>query len=161
MARASNPEHRRGNANPRSLAERPEEIKPTNILAPIVPPIPASLERLKGQDKAMAADLWDAIWTAGGSAYHPATDRLVVERYISLTVRRDKLLRTLEHEGYVTTGSQGQDVAHPAARLVLDIEGKLPALEDRLGLSPEARLRLGITGAEAKSKLDKFREDEI
>ena len=55
-------------------------------------------------------------------------------------------------------GSQGQDVVHPTARLIGDVEGQLLALEDRLGLNPEARLWLGISAVEHKTKLDAFLE---
>ena len=40
--------------------------------------------------------------------------------------------------------------------MVNDLEGKLTTLEDRLGLNPEARLRLGITAVEHKTRLDAF-----
>ncbi len=58
----------------------------------------------------------------------------------------------------LATGSTGQVVVHPAARMVSDLEGRLATLEDRLGLNPEARLRLGITAVEHRSKLDAFLE---
>ena len=41
-------------------------------------------------------------------------------------------------------------------KLLDQIEGRLGPLEDRLGLSPEARLRLGISSVEHKSKLEAF-----
>jgi len=160
MVRASAPDQRRGNANKGSLSDKPEVIKPTNVLPVSVPPAPDSFAQFEGAQFAMANELWLDIWTAGGDFYQPATDRFVIERYVALQVRRQKLIHQLEREGYTGVGSQGQMVAHPAARLVLDIEAKLPVLEDRLGLNPDARLRLGLAVAETKSRLDKFREDE-
>jgi len=159
--RAANPETRKGHNNNGTIADNTPVRKGTNVLASVVPPVPAGLGQFKGDYLVQAESLWNTIWEAGGDFYVAATDAHIIERYVSLQVRRAKLLATLEHEGYVTVGSQGQDVAHPAARLVLDIEGKLPPLEDRLGLSPEARLRLGLAAAETKSRLDKFREDEV
>lgn len=160
MTRASAPSERRGKANEHALAEKPQETRASNVLAVSIPPHPASFSDLKRPYRLQAEAIWSDIWTAGHGFYQEATDAYVIERYVSLQVRRAKLMATLEHDGYITTGSQGQDVAHPAARLLLDIEGKLPALEDRLGLSPEARLRLGLAVAETKSKLDAFREEE-
>jgi P27 family predicted phage terminase small subunit len=159
MTRAQNPASRRGNANEHSLAEKPRETEATNVLELAIPTAPASFGDLKRPYRLKAYALWTDIWTAGHGFYLEATDAYIIERYVSLQVRRAKLMAILEDEGYVTEGSQGQDVAHPAARLLLDIEGKLPALEDRLGLSPEARLRLGLAVAETKSKLDAFREE--
>lgn len=51
-----------------------------------------------------------------------------------------------------------QRPVHPAARLVGDAEIKLIAVEDRLGLNPQTRLRLGISAVEHKTKLDAFLE---
>ena len=96
------------------------------------------------------------MWAAGGESYRPESDTYVVERYASLQERRLHLLRTLTAEGFTTVGSQGQLVAHPAARLLSDVESKLTPLEDRLGLSPESRLRLGLSTIEHESRLDAF-----
>lgn len=145
MTRPSNPELRQG--NPRSAEVAPattSDIEPVEI-----PPAPDHLNEV-------GAAYWFAVWTAGGRAYHPATDRYAIERYCSLQARRHYLLGVLEAEGYTTVGSQGQIVAHPAAKLLSDIETKLTPLEDRLGLNPEARLRLGIAAIDHKSRLDAF-----
>ena len=98
---------------------------------------------------------WTNVWTLGAGVYH-ATDVNVIERYCSLHERRHHLLVLVEAEGWLTTGSTGQVVVHPAAKMVSDIEGRLSTLEDRLGLNPEARLRLGITAVEHQSRLDAF-----
>ena len=90
--------------------------------------------------------LWIDIWTAGKNAYQPLTDCHVVARYVSLPQRRRALRELLETEGWLSEGSTGQLVIHPAAKLLDSVEGKL-ALEDR-SLSPEARLRLGISSVE-------------
>jgi P27 family predicted phage terminase small subunit len=145
----------KGNARESSAPE----VMPTNVLALSVPKAPSSFKELSRPYRVQADSIWTAIWTAGHGFYNEATDLYVIERYVSLQVRRAMLMARLELDGYITEGSQGQDVAHPAARLLLDVEGKLPALEDRLGLSPEARLRLGLAVAETKSKLDAFREE--
>ncbi len=68
------------------------------------------------------------------------------------------MLTELNDEGMTTVGSRGQMVLNPKQRVLQDIEQKLVALEDRLGLSPESRLRLGISAVEHKSKLEAFIE---
>ena len=100
-------------------------------------------------------DLWVQVWTAGNGVYQ-TTDQYIINRYCSLSERRKNLLEIVESDGWVTAGSQGQTVVHPAARMVSDLEGKLQSLEDRLGLNPESRLRLGITAVEHQSALDTF-----
>ena len=103
----------------------------------------------------VGTDYWIEVWTAGAGVYQP-TDTYVIERYCSLQERRRNLMDLVEADGWLTTGSTGQVVVHPAARMVSDIEGRLSSLEDRLGLNPEARLRLGITAVEHQSRLDAF-----
>ena len=103
----------------------------------------------------IGASCWTDIWTLGAGVYHP-TDVNVIERYCSLHERRHRLLVIVESDGWLAQGSTGQVVVHPAAKMVSDIEGRLATLEDRLGLNPEARLRLGITGLDHQSRLDAF-----
>jgi len=141
------------------LSDVPVPVKPTNILKSIVPAYPATFGELTRPYRLQAEAHWNSIWAVGADAYHTEGDAFIIERYVSLQVRRSKLMAMIEIDGWMTEGSQGQSVANPVARLLLDIEGKLPGLEDRLGLNPEARLRLGLAAAETKSKLDSFRED--
>ena len=103
----------------------------------------------------IGAACWTNVWTLGAGVYQP-TDAYVIGRYAAMTQRRHRLLVLVEAEGWLTTGSTGQVVVHPAARMVSDLEGRLATLEDRLGLNPEARLRLGITAVEHQSRLDAF-----
>ena len=105
--------------------------------------------------KALAVKLWNEIWEAGRTAYQH-TDSHVIERYVSLLVRRRELLEMIEAEGWLSTGSTGQTTIHPAAKLLEQTEGKLVPLEDRLALNPESRLRLGISQVESQSKLASF-----
>jgi len=124
------------------------EFRPNHEPVP-APPAPASLKKY-GQR------LWCELWHAGRNAYQPQTDSAILERYCSLSERRQDLLTLLSEEGYVTTGSTGQPVSHPAAKLLDSIEGRLGPIEDRLGLNPEARFRLGISSVEHTSKLAAF-----
>jgi len=138
--------------NPREASSVPvvaENINPP----PAVPPAPSTLEEL-------GRTVWAALWDAGGPAYYPPTDRFVIERYCSLHDRRKTFLDILDRDGAMILGSQGQEVLHPASRALDSVEKELRAIEDRLGLNPEARARLGIVTIEHKSKLDAFLEGE-
>ena len=151
MTRAKNHEARQG---------RPREA-PT--AAPALPTPTAAQPTLYDPPSTLGdvgRRVWAEVWLAGSGAYIYATDRYAVERYASLQERREDLLALLDREGYTVSGSQGQVVAHPAARLLADVETKLLPLEDRLGLNPEARLRLGLAAHEMKSALDRFLEDD-
>ena len=142
----------RPSANPQGNASgRPgADLEPIDHAEPFeAPPAPAVLSEV-------AASVWLAVWNAGREAYNLKTDSYAIERYSEMQARRAKLLGELDEEGWTTTGSTGNLVAHPAAKLLDSVDGKLLALEDRLGLSPESRLRLGIATVEKESKLRDF-----
>tara|TARA_B100000029_G_C17582550_1_gene960082 strand:+ start:134 stop:580 length:447 start_codon:yes stop_codon:yes gene_type:complete len=103
----------------------------------------------------IGAMVWAEVWTAGAGVYQPS-DSYVIERYSSMMERRRHLLDLVEADGWLSTGSTGQTVVHPAAKMVGDLETRLSSLEDRLGLNPESRLRLGITASSLQTKLDAF-----
>lgn len=149
MSRRKAPDQRQGNPRESTSPAAPE---PENVLP--VPPAPEPPQHLGP----IARRYWERLWDAGAEVYNRETDAPAIDRYCSLQERRIKFLRILEAEGYTTVGSQGQTVAHPAAKLLTDVEAKLTPLEDRLGLNPDARLRLGISAIETKSKLDAFME---
>lgn len=104
------------------------------------------------------ADQWHELWDSELAAYIRATDMPALRRLFSW---RDELVRSRrkartyrkEAEGApLVPGSTGQMVANPLFALAdklddraLSIESKIVALEDRLALSPKARLALGLT----------------
>ena len=100
--------------------------------------------------------LWTDIWRAGAGVYQPSTDCWTIARSCEIAERRRHLLRLGEADGYQAIGSTGQTVMHPAARMGMDLERMMSSHEDRLGLNPEARARLGITLVESQSRLDRF-----
>ena len=120
----------------------------------IVPAAPESLG-------AVGVAVWDEVWSLGApSGAYQVSDRLVIARYAEMQERRAGFMARCESEGWTTVGSQGQLVLHPLARQIEAIESKLQGLEDRLGLNPESRLRMGITAVEHKSALQRFLEED-
>jgi len=116
----------------------------------------------KVPDSITDADRWDRIWNFGGpgGAYDTTGDLEIVTRYCQLLERREQLLEILTAEGYLSEGSKGQEVQHPAVRILDGIEGRLGPIEDRLGLNPSSRLSLIITSSDVKSKLDSFMAED-
>lgn len=105
-------------------------------------------------------DVWREVWAAGDGAYHPQTERFVIERYCELHDRRAALLAEIGRDGLMAVGSMGQTVMHPALRYVESTEKELRAIESTLGLNLEARLRLGIAAkAVGKQSLEDFLDD--
>ena len=133
-----------------SSAPKAKKAEPENLaVRPDLPPTPSHL-------KSLGTDVWFATWAAGGDSYSPVTDAHVIERYAALHDRRQELMDMLKDEGMVTVGSTGQQVLHPAARFIAETEKMMSGLEDKLGMNPESRLRLGISAIEKESKLDQF-----
>lgn len=139
----------RPSANPTGHKTAPTPIE-VNHLAEFDPPSPPTTLSSR------ATQVWKEVWDAGREAYNIRTDGHIIARYAEMTSRREILLKTLDTEGWTTVGSSGQIVAHPAARLIAEVDSKLQSLEDRLGLNPEARIRLGIATVEQKSRLQEF-----
>jgi len=150
MSRAKAPEDRAGNSR-----------LPAPTDAPIVDTEWSTPEAPDGYS-GRALGLWADVWSLGGpeGVYHAVADYGLVQRYVDLMLRREKMSAVLEAEGYTVVGSQGQDVMHPAARILSDIEGRLIPVEDRLGLSPQARHTILIGRAKAaKSAFENWNEE--
>lgn len=144
MSRPKAPDQRQG--HPRTAA------KP---LVPAAAPFSQERPEPPAHLGEVGLTVWEVVWDYGAKVYQPA-DRLIIVRYCELQERRAEMMAALERDGYFSVGSQGQLVQHPAARILSDIEAKLVPLEDRLGLSPESRARLGIATVEAENKLQQF-----
>lgn len=137
MSRSKSPDTRTGNAN-----------AAVESAAPVVyegraPRVPTGLKRV-------GREVWRNVWTAGGGAYSPDTDRNIILRYCELHDRRAALLAAVSNDGLMTVGSTGQPAVHPAMRYVESTEKELRAIETVIGFTPEARMRLGIVAAEAR-----------
>ena len=148
MSRKKAPEDREGRTTkvvpappPRSLSE--------------APPAPAHLGEV-------GRAAWSALWDLGSAgAYAPAADAFIIDRYATQVQRRAELLEVIKREGYLAEGSQGQQVLHPAARMLRDVESDMRRDEKELGLTPVARFTLQglVLGVEqSKSKLEAFLE---
>jgi hypothetical protein len=77
-----------------------------------------------------------------------APDLLGLRRLFDLYDEHERALRAYRRKRLVP-GSQGQPVINPAGRLLRELAGEIRQLEDRYGLSPMARLKLGHQGATA------------
>mgnify|MGYP006143808707 CR=1 FL=1 len=146
MVRAKHPEERTGHGSGAPKLPVRNEAWET-------PEMPASLSD---------SQRWRKIWSLGGpsGAYNPVADFGLVSRYCSYSERRENLLVRLDSEGWTAEGASGQLTVHPCAKLLADVEAKLVGVEDRLGLSPQARNTISIGAAQAKSVIESWLGDE-
>ena len=121
-------------------------LAPTGDSAFVVPP--ASDDWLEPA----RAD-WLAFWTSPlVAALLPATDEPAVRRLFGLRDERERMMRGIRRHR-VVEGSEGQPRANPLYAQLVSLDSAILALEDRIGLNPQARLRLGISLGEAQRSL--------
>lgn len=101
-------------------------------------------------------EAWDRLWRSDVvTVVDLLSDLEAVIRWASLLDERERALRAFRRSRLVE-GSQGQPVLNPLWAVVQSCDRELRALEDRIGLSPKARLQLGITYGEAAKSLDEL-----
>ena len=114
------------------------------------PPHPATGKKLLKQ----TVDAWTSFWESELASLVKPSDTPALVRLFRMYDTRERFERLVLAQPMVP-GSMGQPKVNPAAAEVASLDTRITALEDRFGLSPAARLKLGITfGAAAKSLED-------
>ncbi len=80
------------------------------------------------------------------------TDGTAILRLFTLYDERERAYRAFRRQRLIK-GSQGQAVLSPMGRAMQEFDAEIRQMEDRLGLSPRARLQLGITFGQAAQTL--------
>lgn len=95
-------------------------------------------------------EAWADLWSSPLAGLVKPTDVPALRRLFDY---RDQLLgaQAAYSEEPVAVGSMGQPVLSPYAAEIHRLEGVIARLEDRFGLTPLARLRLGVTFEEGIS----------
>ena len=101
---------------------------------------------------------WQDFWTSPLAQQAETSDQGALRRLFWLYNEIGLLIAAVEDTGRVVAGSTGQPRANPLYKQIQEFQAEARQLEDRFGLSPKARLQLGITFAEAASSLDALNE---
>lgn len=101
---------------------------------------------------------WDEVWRHDIAGAWVESDRSVVERLATLRDERERAYCGYRKSRLVE-GSQGQPVINPLAKVMQSLDTEIRQLEDRLGLSPMARLKLGATFGAAHKSLDEMNRE--
>jgi len=101
---------------------------------------------------------WGEFWGSPLAAQVEASDYGALRRLFWLYDEVERLIFAIGETGRVVEGSQGQPRANPLYKQVQEFQAEARQLEDRFGLSPKARLALGISFAEAAMSLDALNE---
>ncbi len=128
----------------------------------VIPFIPAAVQKKdpppppKGLLKCTKQS-WVKRWNSPlAKFWERETDLEVLERLHHLEDERERAKRGLRKQGRLIEGSMGQQVLNPLYRLIGALDAEIRQLEDRLGLTPRARLQLGITFGEAVKSIEEL-----
>jgi len=97
---------------------------------------------------------WVAFWASPLASQVEPSDEGAFRRLFKLYDEIERMWEAIEATGRVVEGSQGQPRPNPLYKQVQEFQAEARQLEDRFGLSPMSRLRLGITFADAQASLD-------
>jgi len=126
----------------------PKALASVTALVPDVacPPPPAGLlKATQGQ--------WATFWSSPvAKLVEAASDLPALSRLFELMDDCARYRTSIRQTPFVE-GSQGQQVRNPYVRDLQAAQAELRQLEDRFGLSPRARLSLGVVLGEAKRSL--------
>ena len=136
-------EGKRQNRRARSNLRLIEQHDPASVVVPD-PPDGLSASNLES---------WDEFWHSELSQLVKRTDLASVRRLWDYYQQHEDLTGIFA-KGRMVAGSQGQPRLNPALDGIMKLEGAILRLENELGLTPSARLRLGITFADATNSLD-------
>lgn len=98
---------------------------------------------------------WVEFWSSPLAGLLLPADLPALQRLFELLDERTRCWRAFRKRRLVT-GSQGQPVLHPIARWITALDSEIRPLQDRFGLTPAARLRLGIQLGEAARSLEEL-----
>lgn len=136
-------EGKRQNRRARTNLKLIEQHDPSAVIVPLPP---------DGLSEAQV-DAWSEFWHSELSQLVKATDLSSVRRLFNYYQQHEDLTAIFQ-KGRMVAGSQGQPRLNPALDGLMKLETAILRLENELGLTPSARLRLGITFADATKSLD-------
>ena len=100
-------------------------------------------------------DAWEAYWSSDlVRAVDVRTDQQAVYRFFTLLDLRERAYRSFHKEPFIE-GSHGQDVVNPQGSLMLRMDQEIRMLGQELGMTPAARLRLGIQLGHARDVMER------
>lgn len=100
------------------------------------------------------ATQWQQYWMSDVARLAEVdTDRVALTRLFTLYDERERAYRAFRKKRLVT-GSTGQLAVHPLWKHAAILDAEIRSLEDRFGVTPQSRLRLGIQLGEMAKNLE-------
>lgn len=140
-------------APPKKAPERRQRVNTPDL--GVVRALPSVTPAIPSHDVSWHEDVveaWNDFWCSplAGPAVMKPTDAPALRRLFAYRSRLLVALEALDAEPIVV-GSTGQPTMSPWAAEVHRLEGTVSKLEDKFGLTPLARLKLGVTFEEGVS----------
>jgi len=101
---------------------------------------------------------WNDFFASPVASQVDVSDQGALRRLFRLYDEIERLWEAVETTGRVVEGSQGQPRPNPLFKQIEGFQAEARQLEDRFGLSPMARFRLGVQFADAHASLDQLNE---
>ena len=108
--------------------------------------------------RAGTVERWNDFFSSPVASQVDVSDRGALRRLFRLYDEIERLWEAVEETGRVVEGSQGQPRPNPLFKQIEGFQAEARQLEDRFGLSPMARFRLGVQFADAHASLDQLNE---
>jgi P27 family predicted phage terminase small subunit len=137
-------------------AKKPAELRQRRGTADVGSVVPAG-RAVPAADVAWretTVERWVIFWGSPLASQVEPSDEGAFRRLFKLYDEIERMWEAIEVTGRVVEGSQGQPRPNPLYKQVQEFQAEARQLEDRFGLSPMSRLRLGITFADAQASLD-------
>lgn len=129
------------------------EIVPSGTPAPELPPAAGVGWRRETKD------VWRRFWASPvAQTVDRASDWQVVHRWITYVDEWFRCMRVVRRNRLVP-GSMGQVRVNPLYTVVLNLEQRIARVEEKLGMTPLDRMRLGIDYAAAQRSLEGLNDD--
>lgn len=104
----------------------------------IPPPPPGLLVRSERR--------WEAFWRSPvAQVIDPAADLPRLVRWIKASDEWERVTKTINETGRLVRGSMGQPVLNPLFGYLAQLDAQLTRAESEFGMTPMARLRLGLS----------------
>lgn len=122
----------------------------------LVRPGPAAVPDPPDRLLKVTSEAWQEFWKSElAGLVNQGSDLLALRRLFTLYDLRERAYRNFRRH-MITVGSTGQDVLNPLHKVMTGADSEIRSLEDRFGLTPMSRLRLGVQLGEAKKSLDRL-----
>jgi hypothetical protein len=107
---------------------------------------------------AETVELWASFWASDVAGAVTPADRPALVRLFRAYDERERYARKVRKDP-LSTGSQGQPILHPFTKELARLDSLIGSLEDRFGLTPRARLGLGLQATGLRKSVEELNRE--